>query len=758
MTHHSAPTSPPPRRLRPGLLQRRAGTWVALTAASLTALALVCLDISDAARAYVGGESLWSKAQKSAVLALVQYAQDGDPAHWRRYEQALAVPLGDRRARLALDAPELDLAAVRDGFMAGGLHPDDIPGMIRLYRWGRALPPMARAIAIWAEGDARIAELHESALLLRAAVLAGDEPALRGALLQRVLAIDERLTPLEERFSATLGQATRDVRLASALVLTLGAVLLTGLTAAWLRRVRRAAETQDAALRASEQRRERALRGSQAGFFEWDRHSQSVECSPRLAELLGVDPAALPTRAAELETLQHPDDQPALRDALRRARTEGGPVDADLRLRHAGDGWRWFSLRAEFERDEGRELVSGSLTDIDARRRAEEALRQREALFSLLWETSPEAVLIVDSAHRIRLANPAAESLFGYAPGTLGGEPLARLQGAEAAAAHQAATGRYLASGQRGIDWSQVEVSGWRSDGSPVHLELSVSDFALDGEHLFVGFLRDVGRRRAAEQELARANEVLEARVEARTRELQQANEQLRELDRLKSEFVATMSHELRTPLNAVLGMTWLLLGEGSGPLNPEQRRKLEIVQGSGRHLLALINDVLDLSTLDAGQMRIADEPLDLAQLLREVGTQLEPVAQAKELDLRCETPAALPWRGDARRLRQVLLNLAGNAIKFTEQGWVRLCAEADAAGARLVVEDSGIGISPEDQARLFKPFQQVNSSLARSHEGTGLGLHLSQRLVQLMGGSITAHSEPGRGSRFCVTLPPPAP
>ena len=232
------------------------------------------------------------------------------------------------------------------------------------------------------------------------------------------------------------------------------------------------------------------------------------------------------------------------------------------------------------------------------------------------------------------------------------------------------------------------------------------------------------------------------------------------------------MSHELRTPLNAIIGFTGIILKGMAGPLTPEQSRQLGMVQGASRHLLALINDVLDISKIEAGELRVATEPFDLAATVARVAATVAPLAQKKGLALEVgAVPLLGEVVGDARRVEQVLLNLVGNAVKFTEAGSVALAAEAvgdyrpreDAApvpAVRLRVADTGIGIAPEDMAKLFQPFRQVDSTLSRKHEGTGLGLAICRRLASLMGGRIDAESRPGEGSVFTFTLPlaPPAP
>ncbi len=265
----------------------------------------------------------------------------------------------------------------------------------------------------------------------------------------------------------------------------------------------------------------------------------------------------------------------------------------------------------------------------------------------------------------------------------------------------------------------------------------------------------------------------LEQRVADRTRALAQANEQIlqamhraQDADRIKSAFLATMSHELRTPLNSIIGFTGILLQGLAGPLNPEQAKQLGMVRDSARHLLALINDVLDISKIEAGELRVACDPFDMARSIQKVAAIVLPLAEKKHLALHVQVdPAVGAMVSDERRIEQVLLNLLSNAVKFTESGAVTLQAQrvegfrADdhSEGVPAVcvsVTDTGMGIKEEDMALLFTPFRQIDSTLARKHEGTGLGLAISRRMVELMGGRIEARSIWGQGSTFTVTLP----
>ena len=275
----------------------------------------------------------------------------------------------------------------------------------------------------------------------------------------------------------------------------------------------------------------------------------------------------------------------------------------------------------------------------------------------------------------------------------------------------------------------------------------------------FVTFT-DVTERTRVVATLAAERASLAQRVEARTADLSRANAELARAARLKDEFLANMSHELRTPLHAVLGMSEVLLEQLHGPLNERQQRYLTNVATSGRHLLALINDILDLSKIGAGMLELAIAPVPVAALCRASLQLVREAAHQKDIHLTSRVDEQLETLpGDERRLKQVLVNLLSNAVKFTpEHGAVGLDVEGDAVRQtiRFTVWDAGIGISPDDLPRLFQPFVQLDSGLARAHGGTGLGLALVYRMTEMHGGCVSVESEPGKGSRFTVSLPWP--
>jgi len=273
--------------------------------------------------------------------------------------------------------------------------------------------------------------------------------------------------------------------------------------------------------------------------------------------------------------------------------------------------------------------------------------------------------------------------------------------------------------------------------------------------------IRDAHRR--VEEELRRYREDLEELVRQRTREPDRVNRELtvakeraEAADRMKSAFLATMSHELRTPLNSIIGFTGILLQGLVGPLNEEQTKQLGMVKSSAAHLLALISDVLDISKIEAGQLTLAREPFELRASLEKLVQTFRPQAQAKGIELRLDVAAEVgAMAGDRRRVEQVLINLLGNALKFTERGGhVTVTCRAAPDRYVLAVADDGIGIRDEDLAKIFQPFYQVETGVSRRYEGTGLGLTICKRLVELMGGAIEVESVWQGGTTFRVTLP----
>ncbi|HET8666397.1 MAG TPA: ATP-binding protein, partial [Terriglobales bacterium] len=288
-------------------------------------------------------------------------------------------------------------------------------------------------------------------------------------------------------------------------------------------------------------------------------------------------------------------------------------------------------------------------------------------------------------------------------------------------------------------------------DSSEVELIVELGENLAHG----IASLRARKERVAVMTELMHARVELEERVRQRTAELVKAKDAAESADRLKSAFLATMSHELRTPLNSIIGFTGIVLQGLAGPLNDEQKKQLGMVQNSSRHLLALINDVLDISKIEAGQLEVRCGPFQVPEAIRKAVSVVSPLAVKKGIALSTEiAPDIDIMVADQRRTEQILLNLLGNAVKFTEEGEVRIRCERDHGWLAIAVRDTGVGIDPKYHQAIFEPFRQVDTGLARKHEGTGLGLSICKRLAERLGGRITLESTIGQGSTFTVRLP----
>ncbi len=393
-----------------------------------------------------------------------------------------------------------------------------------------------------------------------------------------------------------------------------------------------------------------------------------------------------------------------------------------------------------------------TMFDITERKQAERKLESALRTNQLIMEHSLDVICTIDGQGRFDFVSAACAKLWGYQPEELVGRQYIDLVHPE----DHPATNQAAAAIMAGRPVPNFENRYRRKDGTLIPVMWSAS-WSAEEQRMFC-VAHDVTERKQVEAVLQRAHV-----------ELTHANAELDRASRHKDEFLANMSHELRTPLNAILGMSELLTEQLYGPLTPRQAKSVNTIASSGKHLLALINDILDLSKIEAGKMELHCEPLNLDEFCQSCLAFVKTQAMQKQISVVSEQVGDVARvTADPKRFKQILVNLLTNAVKFTPQGGrigLTVAAPEGEGVVRFTVWDSGIGIASADQTKLFQAFTQVDSGLNRSQEGTGLGLALVAKLVELHGGNVALESEPGKGSRFIVTLPltspgepPPAP
>ncbi|MEO8154427.1 MAG: PAS domain-containing sensor histidine kinase [Rhizobacter sp.] len=586
------------------------GPFLAVVAL-LAGLALASADILSAVRAYVGGESLWSKGQKDAVYQLGRYIASRDPLDYLRSQNALSVPLGDQQARLALEKAPPDLDTARRGFLAGGNHPEDVESMVQLFLRFRHVSFMADAISIWAAADEQLTEFASVSQQVHQHIEHGDtgSPELQ-ALLARLPTLNERLTDLEQRFSATLGEASRTSR---RLVLVITILLAVGLTAAGVSLTTYMLKHQariELALRESNDRWTLAASAAGMGLFDWDLRSGLATLDARAAALYGWPAVTTEVQAGALSRdVIHPEDMVRFRSAMSQAIAHPSPVTIRYRL----------VLR-------------------------EGGIRHLEAIASV------------------------------------------------------------------------------RNNGDGVAVRM-------------VGILRDIS------DEMQAAQLLLDKEAAERAY-------------RAKGEFLSRVSHELRTPLNAVLGFTELMQTDPADRLSPAQAQRVQHVLDAGRHLLALINDILDLSSLDESDAPLPMQTVALAPVLQASLNQVETMARMQQVTLGADMPRpSMCVQGDSRRLEQVFVNLLSNAVKYNRSGGqVQLSFDQEGDEVLVTVRDTGVGLSAQQIDQMFQPFNRLGAEFSKI-QGSGLGLVITRQLLKRMGGSLAVSSTEGAGTSMVVRL-----
>ena len=434
------------------------------------------------------------------------------------------------------------------------------------------------------------------------------------------------------------------------------------------------------------------------------------------------------------------------KEITREAIKSGLTVHETIRRRKDGSVI-YVNITAKALRDDGNELKFIALSQKDVTRL--KLLSQGKALetrYRGLLETVPDAIVMVNNTGRIVLINEQAETLFGYKKEELLGSPVEILLPARFREGHVGHRTRYFAEPKTRAMGAALELFAIRKDGTEFPVEISLSPLKTEEGLFAMSVIRDVSERKKLEEELRQKNNALEEQ----NRRVQTAN-------RLKSEFLANMSHELRTPLNGIIGFAEIMHDGRVGPISDEHKEYLGDILTSARHLLQLINDVLDLSKVEAGKMEFRPQAVNFQLVVEEVREIVRTLAASKRIEMRSEIdPALSAIDADPRSLKQILYNYLSNALKFTPEGGsvtIRGKAE-DAERFRIEVEDNGIGISASDTDRLFVEFEQLDSSTGKKYSGTGLGLALTRKIVEAQGGSVGVNTIPGKGSIFYAVLP----
>ena len=449
--------------------------------------------------------------------------------------------------------------------------------------------------------------------------------------------------------------------------------------------------------------------------------------------------------------------------------------------------WRWLEhaawvifedvflvvacLRSVGELRETADRTAALEQEVRTRHKAEVDARNSEARSEAILNVALDCVILMEESGRIVRFNPAAERTFGYAASEAVGQPLADLMiPADQRGAYQDALPRYLKTGEATGTNRRFELTAIRKTGEIFPVEVAIAPISSDGAAMFAGYMRDITERRRNEAALAEYTRDLEVAHETQRQNSQQLAalvDQLRltqrraeDATRAKSDFLASMSHELRTPLNAIILYSELLqeVAEDDGK-DTQSITDLQKIQSAGKHLLALINGILDLSKIEAGKMTLSRESFDVREMIDDLLDTVAPLVRKNNntLTVRCGDGVGT-MSSDLMKTRQILINLLSNAGKFTRDGAVTVDVNRRAAGAQALIEftvsDTGVGMTQAQTERIFDAFTQADVTTTRQYGGTGLGLALVSRFCELMKGSVSVESRPGEGSRFTVCLP----
>ncbi|MDH5641178.1 MAG: response regulator [Nitrospira sp.] len=504
-----------------------------------------------------------------------------------------------------------------------------------------------------------------------------------------------------------------------------------------------------------EERLRLSTEAARIGIWDWDIQTNTIYWDSRMLSLYGISEAQFSGNYRGWRNAVIQEDLARVEGELQAALRNDAQFDTEFRIRWPNGDLRHVKANGliVFHPNGTPLRAVGISYDITAHKEVESALLERETYLLAVLHHAVTGVIVIDEQGIIERFNPFAQGIFGYREEEILGQNVRMLMPEPYRTEHDRYIHNYCSSNMPRVIGRNREVIGLRKDGSEFPIDLAIGEVRLHNRRIFIGMIRDITDVKDNEARLEEAA----VELECRNAELETAQQQILLATQAKSDFLASMSHEIRTPMNAITAMAELL---DETPLTPEQGEFVHRLRMATSHLLDLINDVLDLSKIESGHLTLEATPFDLPALVETVGELLAPRAHAKSIELITHIPSHIPHRviGDPTRLRQILVNLVGNAVKFTEHGQVLLRVEsANLAHIRFSVSDTGIGIPNDKLTSIFSSFSQVDASTTRKYGGTGLGLNISKRLAELMGGAIAVTSTLGHGSTFHVTIPLPS-
>jgi PAS domain S-box-containing protein len=523
----------------------------------------------------------------------------------------------------------------------------------------------------------------------------------------------------------------------------------------------------------NEERLRLAMQATRQSWFDLNLKTMEVTTSPEFASIIGAETEEMPTTYQGWVDSIHHNDRSAVLRRFNECMKTGEIRQMEYRMITRNKEWKWIHSSAKvvtFDENKLPVRMTGTHMDITERKKTEEALRRSEEKYRLIADNISDNIWILNLDDLcFSYVSPSVKKRIGFTPEEVQAKSLDDILSPASYEHCMVVLGDELAKeADKNADPNRavtLDIEEIRKDGATGFAEITtvfLRDKVGKATHI-LGVTRDTDARKRAEIQLQQAHDELERRVAKRTRDLENSKKAAEAASLAKSEFLANMSHELRTPLNHIIGFTEIVADEHFGQLNDTQKEYLSDVIGSSRHLLALINDILDISKLEAGKLDFEPAKIRLKHILvsslvmikdkslkRGIQTQTEFVDLPKTID------------ADERKLKQILYNLLSNAVKFTsDKGFIKLKARTindSQNNSRMVeisVQDSGIGLSPSDINRIFKPFEQVESSRSRRFHGTGLGLSLTKVLVELHKGKIWAESDGlNKGSTFYFRIP----